>query len=137
MRLRSASGMHFGYLFLDCTSSQGNWQLLDWSLITQLPFYIHPLSSVACFLSHARPRRNARSVNNYPPGPRAQRRVDILKYLFHLSKEEKNPLLVLPQRDGYTIKCTYTWLSQKKKSSFYEVKWNFPSHPLIRAFFML
>ena len=65
MRLRSASGMHFGYLFLDCTSSQGNWQRLDWSLITQLPFYIHPLYSVACFLSHARPRRNARSVNNY------------------------------------------------------------------------
>ena len=62
----------------------------------------------------------------YPPGPRAQRRVDILKYLFHLSKEEKNPLLVLPQRDGYTIKCTYTWLSQKKKSSFYEVKPELP-----------
>ena len=48
-----------------------------------------------------------------PPGPRAQRRVDILKYFFHLSKEEKNPLLVLPHRHGYTIKCTYTWLSQK------------------------
>ena len=50
-----------------------------------------------------------------PPGPRAQRRVDILKYLFHLSKvNRESPLLVLPQRDGYTIKCTYTWLSQKK-----------------------
>ena len=54
----------------------------------------------------------------YPPGPQAQRRVDILKYFFHLSKEEKNPLLVLPQRDGYTIKCTYTWLSQKKGLHF-------------------
>ena len=54
----------------------------------------------------------------YPPGPQAQRRVDILKYLFHLSKEEKNPLLVLPQRDGYTIKCTYTWVSQKKSLCF-------------------
>ena len=64
-----------------------------------------------------------------PPGPRAQRRVDILKYLFHLSKEEKNPLLVLPQRDGYTIKCTYTWVSQKKKSLFYEAKPGFAVRP--------
>ena len=38
-----ASVMHFGYLSLDCTSNQGDWQVLDLSLLTQLPFYMYLL----------------------------------------------------------------------------------------------
>ena len=61
----------------------------------------------------------------------------MLKSFFHSSKEEKNPLLVLPQRDGYTIKCTYTWLSQKNLPSFCLAKRQVPLEGLSASYAFL